>query len=58
MFCLISLFWFCLFGFVCLVIGFLVCLVHLFGWLLFITFCLTIFAGIMRQYKKHAKHVT
>ena len=28
-----------------------VCLIHLFGYLFLITFCLTIFAGMVRQYK-------
>ena len=46
--CLVACF--CLFDhvFVCLI---MFCLIHLFGCLLLITFCLTIFASMMRQYK-------
>ena len=40
----------CLFLFVWSYVLF-VCLIHLFGCLLLITFCLTIFAGRVRQYK-------
>ena len=41
----------CLLIFVCLIICFLVCLIHLLGWLLIISFCFTIIAGMIRQYK-------
>ena len=46
------LFGLCLFAcFVCLIMCFLLCLIHLLGWLLFITFCFAIVAGMVRQYK-------
>ena len=47
MFGWICLFYVCLLVFVCLVI----CFVCLFDRLLLITFCLTLFAGTVRQYK-------
>ena len=46
----ICLFYVCLLVFVCLIMLF-VCLIHRFGCLLLITFCLTIFASTVRQYK-------
>ena len=55
------LFILCLFAcFVCLIICFLVCLIHLLGWMLIITFCFTIIAGIVRHGIKACKtcHMT
>ena len=48
----LDLFVLCLFACFCLFDHVLfVCLIHLFGCLLLITFCLTIFASMVRQYK-------